>query len=103
MAQPITLINPKGERRDFGFVEFYGFKQQVANSQSFKFWADVKGLPGWFKHNGETRLNVPVVASEVFLCGMKGEGNQQAAPAQSNSTAAPTPTSSDNPADDLPF
>ena len=61
MEQPITLINPKGERRDFGFVEFYGFKQQVANSQSFKFWADVKGLPGWFKHNGETRLNVPVV------------------------------------------
>lgn len=46
MEQPITLINPKGERRDFGFVEFYGFKQQVANSQSFKFWADVKGLPG---------------------------------------------------------
>lgn len=43
--KPITLINPKNERRDFGFVEFYGFKQQVANSQSFKFWADVKGLP----------------------------------------------------------
>lgn len=42
MAQPITLINPKGERRDFGFVEFYGFKQQVANSQSFKDWPDEK-------------------------------------------------------------
>ena len=61
MEQPITLINPKGERRDFGFVEFYRFKQQVANSQSFKFWSDAKGLPGWFNHNGETRLNVPVV------------------------------------------
>lgn len=61
MAQPITLISPKGKRRDFGFAEFYGFEQQVVNSRSFRFWAGVKGLPGWFKRNGETRLNVPVV------------------------------------------
>lgn len=52
---------------------------------------------------GNKQIAINVEASEVFLCGMKGEGNQQAAPAQSNSTAAPTPTSSDNPADDLPF
>ena len=52
---------------------------------------------------GNKQIAINVEASEVFLCGMKGEGNQQAAPAQSNSTEAPTPTSSDNPADDLPF
>ena len=51
---------------------------------------------------GNKQIAINVEASEVFLCGMKGEGNQQAAPAQSNSTAAPTPTSS-NPTDDLPF
>lgn len=59
--EPFTLINPKGQSRDFGFVQFYAFKIEVAKSKSFRTWAEENKLSAWKNEKGESRLVVPVV------------------------------------------
>ena len=61
MEQPFTLINPQGQRRDFGFVQFYAFKIEVAKSKTFRSWAEDNKLSAWENHKGESRLVIPVV------------------------------------------
>lgn len=63
--EAITLINPKGQKKDFTNVEFYGFKDEVSRSQSFLKWAQKNSTGTHIMYNGATHLNVRAI--ERFL------------------------------------
>lgn len=44
LPPPITLVNPKGEKRDLGNVAFYALKKEFAGKQPVKQWAAQTGL-----------------------------------------------------------
>jgi len=58
---PITLINPKGERKDLSFVGFYELKIEFTKSTLFKQWEAENGMLAWYHHEGKLHLNSEVV------------------------------------------
>ena len=65
MKKAITLINPKGERKDLTNVEFFELQIQFANSKAFARWSETRKIEGWIKHGKEYRLSVSAV--NLFL------------------------------------
>ena len=61
MKKAITLINPKGERKDLTNIEFFDLQTQFAKSKAFARWK----IEGWIKHGKEYRLSVSAV--NLFL------------------------------------
>lgn len=50
MKKAITLINPKGERKDLTNIEFFDLQTQFANSKAFARWSEARKIEGWIKH-----------------------------------------------------
>lgn len=69
----IKLINPHGDVKEFSNVEFYGFKDQVADTVSFKSWAASHNVCGRFTHNGKEVLNTQVIEAFLIDRGYKWE------------------------------
>lgn len=59
--EPFTLINPKGDRRDFGFVGFFAFKTEVAQTKTFQSWAAANNVTVFKEVKGQKVLDTPVV------------------------------------------
>ncbi|WP_321437152.1 hypothetical protein [uncultured Bacteroides sp.] len=73
MSKSIKLINPKGEVKEFTNVEFFGFKNQVVETNSFISWANANNVCGTYMHNNERRLNTSVVDKFLEMKGYKWE------------------------------
>lgn len=65
MKKAITLINPKGERKDLTNVEFFDLQTQFAKSKAFARWSETRKIEGWVKHGKEYKLSVSAV--NLFL------------------------------------
>ena len=65
MKKAITLINPKGERKNLTNVEFFDIQIQFAKSKAFASWSEVRKIEGWIKHGKEYRLSMSAV--NLFL------------------------------------
>lgn len=65
MKKAITLINPKGERKDLTNVEFFDLQTQFAKSKAFARWSETRKIEGWVKHGKEYKLSVTAV--NLFL------------------------------------
>lgn len=61
----ITLINPKGERKDLTGVEFFDLQTQYAKSKTFAKWSSERNIAGWIGTGKDTRLSPSAV--NLFL------------------------------------
>lgn len=61
----ITLINPKGERRDLTNIEFFELQTQYVKSKAFARWSEARKIEGWIKHGKEYKVSVSAV--NLFL------------------------------------
>lgn len=61
MKKAITLINPKGERKDLTNVEFFDLQTQFAKSKAFARWSENRKIEGWVKHGKEYKLSVSAI------------------------------------------
>lgn len=61
----ITLINPKGERKDLTGAEFFDLQTRYVKSRAFTQWSEKRKISGWVKHNKEERISPTAV--NMFL------------------------------------
>lgn len=63
-GEAVTLINPKGQRKDMSNVDFYALKEQFAKSKKVIDWSNKKNISLWI---GKDKKTLSVSAVDLFL------------------------------------
>lgn len=69
----IIIENPKGEIKNMTDNELFDFKVKIAQTNTFKYWAENNYISAYFKHYGSEMLNVAVIEKFLSLKGYKIE------------------------------